>query len=847
MDALRLEIDAHVITQLGDELITDPGQALLELVKNSYDADASYCHVTIVPGHKETFSLPPITEETGADAEGNTALQKAKTKAQDNTPTAQLHRKIDTIGSIRVEDDGSGMDLETVKRGWLTISLSPKRAFKEAGKVTEIHKRTPLGDKGLGRIGTLKLGSIIVIETHTNDTDPGLRVVFSWDDCKSGVTLGRVPIVVDDNLPPRTKGTVLTIYGLKDLSFWTSTDRVKKLGQQMSTLLSPFKPFSDFDVTLKCGSYCNIEEVGDYLNIAKGQYEVIWLREKTPAKKPEQESYLFQVNGRMKTSLFKGKDAGSFDKYVSKDNGKSFLKFLTSYKRTKPFNLKASEKEWFVEFESKKKDQDLAEFIDLNTCADPGPFLGEIYDLDFTDDNASTLEQPEFLKDHVGVFVYRDNFRIRMGDDWLGLGMGQTQGRSYYGLRPGNALGWIAISAAENQQLIEKSDREGFVDNRARRGFELLARKFRMQINDTIAECRRAYVKYITECQNKEADEAPDYGSDDARRVLNRGASVAEDLVGSLDDQSEIAAELNSALKGFDAAIKSKNMVALGKALPKLNSIATRAASRARKATKLKETVRMLPHAAKTLGEYMDSERSEFAELYATAALGLSAESLSHEIADVVESLTNSLADIKNLAQARGWINTKLSEYIRNAQNSGGDVATRVRFLDPMLRKSRAIREKIDVATLLRDFKRHKISVCEEKKIKFQINESTKDLELRANRGRIIQVLDNLFRNSQYWLTHSPKSTTDRIFTIDVKPPHLIVYDNGPGVDDVIAARIFDAFVSGKPPGEGHGLGLFISRQLLSAEKSEIALLPEINQFGRRYKFRIDLAGALSK
>ena len=34
---LRLEIDSHVIRQLGDELITDTGQALLELVKNSYD------------------------------------------------------------------------------------------------------------------------------------------------------------------------------------------------------------------------------------------------------------------------------------------------------------------------------------------------------------------------------------------------------------------------------------------------------------------------------------------------------------------------------------------------------------------------------------------------------------------------------------------------------------------------------------------------------------------------------------------------------------------------------------------------------------------------------------------
>lgn len=841
MDSLRLEIDAHVITQLGDELITDPGQALLELVKNSYDADANYSHVLIKPKDKKTFLLPPITVR---DPSLNKDGDSKKAKASKNADAEPEPRKIETVGSIRVEDDGDGMSLETIKRGWLTISLSPKRAFKKEGKKTEVHKRTPLGDKGLGRIGTLKLGSLIEIETHTENESSGLRVIFSWDDCKSGITLGDVPIVVEQ-LPVAPKGTVLTIHGLKDLGFWESSDQVKKLSQQMSTLLSPFKPFEDFDVSLDCGGPQRIEPVGDYLNIAKGRFEVSWSLG-APNKKTKVRPYVLQTDGEMKLSLFKGtKDKDAFEQYVSKDNGKAFFQFLIEQKSIKPFNLRPGKKEWFIEFERTISNEDLGKILDLETCEDPGPFLGEIYDLDFTADNAISLDRPSFLTEHKGVFVYRDNFRIRMGDDWLGLGMGQTGGASYYGIRPGNALGWIAITALDNQQLVEKSDREGFVDNPARRGFEFLSRRFREQVNDTISECRRAYNDFIKVCRNTEANEEPDYDSNDARRVLDRGMNMVGDLVGSLDEHTAIANEIGAALKGVESALKTKNLKVLGQALPKLNALASKAAARARKAVKLKDTVRALPHAVKTIGEQLDSDRSEFAELYATAALGLSAESLSHEIADVVGSLMHSLTDIKNLAQARGWSNTRLSEHIRNAQNSGEEISTRVRFLDPMLRKVRAVREKIDVQDLIRNFKRHKAAICEDDGIDFQVIQSGKEFQIKANRGRILQVLDNLFRNSQYWLVCSVKNKKDRVFTIDVKPPLLIISDSGPGVDDVIAGRIFDAFVTGKPPGEGHGLGLFISQQLLSAEKSDISLLSETNKDGRRYKFRINLAGAI--
>src|SRR6185312_12593710 len=115
---------------------------------------------------------------------------------------------------------------------------------------------------------------------------------------------------------------------------------------------------------------------------------------------------------------------------------------------------------------------------------DPGPLSGMVYS--FSVDpyrhsllGASVPSVPDFMREHSGVFVFRDHFRIRMGEDWLQLGSNVTTGASYYGLRPKNTLGWIALSARENQKLVEKSDREGFVDNKAKRGFDFITLEFR--------------------------------------------------------------------------------------------------------------------------------------------------------------------------------------------------------------------------------------------------------------------------------------------------------------------------------------------------------------------------------
>ena len=475
---LRLEIDSHVIRQLGDELITDTGQALLELVKNSYDADASYCHVVVDTRHRETIELPHATDT--AEPQGSSL------KGATESP-----RKRVFIGRITVTDNGEGMSLDTIRRGWLTISLSPKREFKLQGKRTPIYHRTPLGDKGLGRIGTLKLGNFIVIETHNSPTTEGWRISFSWEDCEEGSLLSDIPVKSERIPATGATGTVLTIYGLSDLAYWRNKDAVASLGSQLSTLISPFKAFESFDVRFTFDSMpAAIEMAENYLDAAQGKFSATWQVSGDDSKE------FLDVDGAVKLLLFrKTRHDAAYRRYVEADKGEELYRYLSAHKRLQGYGLQRGEAGWFAQFRRTYSKDDLVELFGNEKYADPGPFMAQIYDIDIVEAKSlvasKKTNRPKFLDEHSGVFVYRDNFRIRMGRDWLNLGERQTRGGADDGLRPGKPLGWVSISARDNQRLVEKADREGFVDNAASRGFDHILRQITADINDFITACRR--------------------------------------------------------------------------------------------------------------------------------------------------------------------------------------------------------------------------------------------------------------------------------------------------------------------------------------------------------------------
>ena len=117
MDKLRFTVDSALLSELGEKLVERVHIALLELVKNSYDADATKVTVSMVP--------------------------------QENTY------------DIHVTDNGVGMSLDQVKRYWMRIATTNK----VAESISPIYGRKKSGAKGIGRFSCRRLGTKLSLNT----------------------------------------------------------------------------------------------------------------------------------------------------------------------------------------------------------------------------------------------------------------------------------------------------------------------------------------------------------------------------------------------------------------------------------------------------------------------------------------------------------------------------------------------------------------------------------------------------------------------------------------------------------------------------------------------------------
>ena len=195
---MHFKFSPSILSRLGEELIPNPDQGILELVKNSYDADATICEIELLN-----------TEEMG--------------------------------GSIVISDNGMGMDLETLQSGWLVIGKSEKEGASDR---TPEHKRLRVGSKGLGRLAALRLGSHVELTTRPK-SEPNIEhaVSMCWDDYDT------VDSVEDVSLSPTTQktaseqGTKITISNLK---VKIGKREINRLARELLLLSDPFDTKTSF-------------------------------------------------------------------------------------------------------------------------------------------------------------------------------------------------------------------------------------------------------------------------------------------------------------------------------------------------------------------------------------------------------------------------------------------------------------------------------------------------------------------------------------------------------------------------------------------------------------------------
>lgn len=206
---------------------------------------------------------------------------------------------------------------------------------------------------------------------------------------------------------------------------------------------------------------------------------------------------------------------------------------------------------------------------------------------------------------------------------------------------------------------------------------------------------------------------------------------------------------------------------------------------------------------------------------------------------------------MQKLAKAGDATEASLAPPFREIRAACAAISNAASLIDPMLPRARAVKDTFELIEFIEDYVKRRKGTFEREEISVNCVESKHGVSVRINRSRLLQVLDNLVRNSVYWLRrgHMTKEVTrPKAIHIEVTSTGFTVADSGCGVDPRFEDSLFEMFVTAKPDrDEGQGLGLFIATQLVEMDGGELTLDAERNPEGRRYRFSVDLRSSLVK
>ncbi|MGR9482794.1 sensor histidine kinase [Rhizobium leguminosarum] len=415
---LRFQPRARIIRTIGDQLISGAEAAVIELVKNSYDADASFVRIEF---------HPPLQA-------GN--------------------------GRISVTDDGHGMSLDDIRLKW----MEPATSSKTKNRLSKTKNRRMMGSKGIGRFAAAKLGGTMSL-VSTVESVVGLESVLipelDWSIFNDDHYLS--DIAIDYLLQPGIGSTGTTIE-ISDLSETWSQDRLRRLHIELRRLLSPLDHEHDDDFAIYLDlSGCTVDNSGFdgaalfeeasgtahdtdesiYADGAGEKYRVLPF--------PLLNACDYELEGTFDgagsfSGTFQVRRAGRGPEHVQLE-----FPYIDGEETPGPFSVHL-----FV-FDRE------ADAIKNNMKA---AGMGDL----------SAKEARNLLDNIAGVAIYRQGFRVRPygnpENDWLALDSRRVQDPS---LKIGHnqIAGYVTIEGQDNSNLIERSSREGFEENGA---FARLAR-----------------------------------------------------------------------------------------------------------------------------------------------------------------------------------------------------------------------------------------------------------------------------------------------------------------------------------------------------------------------------------
>ena len=371
----------HILT-IGRDLIQDPYAAVIELVKNAYDADSP----NVAIGFEDK----------------------------------------DDEYRISVTDHGHGMSRDTVINQWMVPSTSDKldRGGKSPGG------RTMQGRKGIGRFAASLLGTDLLLET-TTETGEKTIIYVVWQDFADAEYMDDVDILIETESTDNAAGTALTMtVGGEHLALW-KPQQFKQLQFELRKLVPPFGSMTarqGFEIVLRINNFPGVDDIDSIIEPF-----------------PLVEFFDYRISGT-----------------ITAEGRGTFV-----YVQQKTRNV--APEELYVELEQETGCGQLE--IDIRVYDRDSESIDRLIHRGLKDtsgDYLGKLQARQLINEYNGIGVYRNGFRLRpLGDpefDWLKLNEQRIQ-RPAFRIGNNQVIGYVQIESEEHSNLIEKTARDGLIEN----------------------------------------------------------------------------------------------------------------------------------------------------------------------------------------------------------------------------------------------------------------------------------------------------------------------------------------------------------------------------------------------
>ena len=857
----KIVIDPRVIKHLGRDLITSPEVAVIELVKNSIDAKAKHISLRLYNNYSSNELLPDFIQ------------------------TAIPERYLD-LPMVIVEDDGYGMTDSILDNGFLKVATSIKAA--EEGT---------LGEKGIGRLATQRLGTALLVETSSMEEDHTSYVFIDWDDVIKGVD--EVPSFEG---PATSHHTRLIIFNVnledyidnamqfEQLSLDTAVSQVqinRELKSALNFLITPFVDPHDALSIPQVRFYFDNHEVDitfpyDTLTVAESihsfRFEPAeggvlsygldikpWFIERVHRALVKADAFtrLKKPHGFYRDMLERNsaRIENTLKAIVTKEELVDlFYDILSDFYAVTEDERKKELFDAFIERKALSAIDELLKIMPITGSIysfKQGAAIGDkiiidaAYDLGQTNKRYSLKELKYFLEDYNGIKLYRDVFRIgflgNKESDWIKLQQFRTKGQQWYRFDLGNTVGYVSLSDAGQKHIQEISSRLDISANETSEAFKLLINVVFNYLFYTLNRKANDLMKVLLAEEGLlEENLSKRVKKNDTalREMMQRNKRMQK----ALADVSEHLGR-GTQISGTDQiALPQQSYAFLTDAFRKLDADIKADSS-------VQESTAVLLSEADAQLKAIEVESYNNYKLMAN---GLITETITHELhslskTGIAPDASEHFDFLKDYFVQSSSVRT-YNQHVVPIKNSYGNISGKLdqigslySFLETTFIKKGTYDEFIHecIGDVILNIRKNLLTTVKKERIEIMCN--TQDLTWFVPKGVLLHVFYNLINNSLYWIDVRRKraqsdstytySGTDTIVIEEYGVDGIVVYDTGTGVSKSMEDILFEPLQSGKPLSEGRGMGLYIVRKLLNSFGGEIELLDERNEYGNRYKF----------